>query len=126
MAGDGGGAPAPAAAVLKGLCPRCGARSLFSGIIAFAPACPACGLDFEAFNVGDGPAALLTLVIGAVVVGGAAVMQVAWAPPFWLQMLVWIPIAAVAVVGALRVAKAALLIIEYRSAAREGRIQDRQ
>jgi uncharacterized protein (DUF983 family) len=125
MAPDGGGAPTPAAAALKGLCPRCGARTLFAGPVAFAPTCRLCGLDFTSFNVGDGPAALLTLVLGAIIIAGAAILQVSADPPLWLQLALWIPVTAIAVVFALRAAKAALLSLEYRNAAREGRIKER-
>lgn len=125
MTPDGGGAPTSAAAALKGLCPRCGARTLFAGPVAFAPRCRLCGLDFTSFNVGDGPAALLTLVLGAVVIAGAAILQVSADPPLWLQLALWIPVTAIAVVFALRAAKAALLSLEYRNAAREGRIKER-
>lgn len=113
---------APVAAALKGRCPRCGAASLFAGPVAFAGRCRACGLDFGQFNVGDGPAAILTLLLGAIVVGGAVWMQLAFGPPIWLQVLVWTPVTAALAVGSLRIAKAALLGAEYRTAAREGRI----
>jgi uncharacterized protein (DUF983 family) len=122
---EGGGAPSPASAALKGLCPRCGARTLFAGPVAFAERCRACGLDYSSFNVGDGPAALLTLVLGAVIVTGAVVLQLAVDPPLWLQLVIWAPVTALAVVFALRVAKGALLALEYRNAAREGRIRER-
>jgi uncharacterized protein (DUF983 family) len=124
MTPDGGGAPTPAAAALKGLCPRCGARTLFAGPIAFARACRLCGLDFTTFNVGDGPAGLLTLVLGAIIVGAATALQLTVEPPLWLQLAIWIPVTAIAVVFALRAAKAALLALEYRHAAREGRIRE--
>jgi len=121
---DGAAAPTPVSAALRGLCPRCGAPSLFAGLTAFAPQCRACGLDFTMFNVGDGPAAFLTLILGAIVVGLASWLQLRFDPPLWVQMLIWIPFTAVGTVLALRVAKAALLGAEYRNAAREGRIED--
>jgi uncharacterized protein (DUF983 family) len=34
-----GQAPSLAAATFKGLCPRCGARTLFAGTARFAPKC---------------------------------------------------------------------------------------
>jgi uncharacterized protein (DUF983 family) len=114
----------PVSAALRGLCPRCGAPGLFSGAVAFAPQCRHCGLDFTAFNVGDGPAAFLTLILGTIVVGLAVWLQLRFDPPLWVQMLVWIPVALILTVVALRVAKAALLGAEYRNAAREGRIED--
>ena len=116
--------PSPLDAALKGLCPRCGAKTLFAGFARFADRCRACDLDFTQFNVGDGPAAFLTLIIGTIVVGLAVVFQVKANPPLWLQMLVWIPVTAVLVDGSLRFAKGMLMSLEFRNAAREGRISD--
>jgi uncharacterized protein (DUF983 family) len=111
------------AAALQGQCPKCGASTLFDGWTMFAPKCRTCGLDFGAFNVGDGPAAFLTLIVGAVVVIGAVTLQLSAEPPFWVHMLIWPVLTLALVVGGLRVAKAALLQSEYRNAAREGRLQ---
>jgi len=121
---DAGPAPAEVAPVqvaLKGLCPRCGAPTLFAGWIRFADSCKACGLDFTAFNVGDGPAAFLTLILGAIIVALAITLELTVAPPIWVHMMIWIPVTAIAVVGALRISKAALLALEYRNKASEFR-----
>lgn len=107
---------------LRGLCPRCGARTLFAGWTAFAERCRACGFDFGAFNVGDGPAAFLILILGAIIVGLAIWLQLALAPPFWVQFLLWVPVTLVGTMWSLRITKAAMLAIEYRNAARDGRI----
>ena len=115
-------APDTTRAALTGLCPRCGAPGLFRGWLDFAAKCERCGLDYSAFNVGDGPAAILTLVLGALIVGIAIAIQLAWGPPIWLQLIIWLPITVFSVVGSLRVAKAALIGAEYRNAAHEGRI----
>ena len=110
---------------VRGLCPRCGGNTLFAGIASFAPRCRACGLDFAGFNVGDGPAAFLTLIVGAIIVGCAIAFELIVHPPFWVHLLLWIPLTALLVTGALRVAKGMLLALEYRNAAREGRISDK-
>lgn len=115
-------APPPVTAVLKGLCPRCGAPGLFKNWLGFSDRCLVCGLDYSAFNVGDGPAAILTLLLGALIVGVAIAIQLGYGPPIWLQMIVWLPVTVVGVVGSLRIAKAALLGSEYRTAAHEGRL----
>ena len=106
---------------LGGNCPRCGAHSLFGGWVRFAHQCPKCGLDYDSFNVGDGPAAFLIFIVGAIVVVGALVLDAAAEPPWWVH-LIWIPITAALTVGGLRLAKAALLAQEYTHRAREGRI----
>ena len=114
--------PSPAEVALRGLCPRCGNRTLFAGIATFAPRCRACGLDFDGFNVGDGPAAFLIFIVGAIVVGGAVALELAAEPPIWLHVLIWFPLATALVVVLLRLAKGVLLALEYRHQAREGRI----
>jgi uncharacterized protein (DUF983 family) len=43
-------------------------------------------------------------------------------PPFWVHILIWVPLTAALVVGLLRLAKGALLVLEYRNRAHEGRI----
>ena len=101
-------------AAIKGTCPKCGAITLFRGWIAFAPKCRACGLDFGAFNVGDGPAAFPTLIVGAMVVIGAVSLQLRISPPLWVHILIWPAITFGLVIGGLRVGKAALLQSEYR------------
>jgi uncharacterized protein (DUF983 family) len=114
--------PAPLTVAVRGLCPRCSARALYRGVAAFAPKCRACGLDFGGFNVGDGPAAFLILVIGALVTGLAVALELSAEPPFWVHVLLWLPLTAVLVIGSLRIAKGLLLALEYRHRAREGRI----
>ena len=121
---DSKGQPGPgqnsgAAAALCGCCPRCHARTLFAGYAKFADRCRACGLDFTQFNVGDGPAAFLTLVIGTVVTALAIWLELAAEPPFWVHVLLWVPITAAAVLGGLRGTKAWLLQAEYRRKASE-------
>jgi len=108
---------------LRGVCPRCGNRTLFAGLATFAPRCRACSLDFADFNVGDGPAAFLILIVGGLIVGLAIALELSAEPPFWVHILLWFPLATVAVIFSLRVAKALLLSLEYRHRAREGQIK---
>jgi len=109
------------AAAIKGGCPRCGAHTLFDGWVSFASQCRACGLDFDSFNVGDGPAAFLIFIVGTIVVVSALVVDGAFSPPWWVH-LVWIPVATALTLGGLRLSKAFLIAQEYSHRAREGRI----
>ena len=124
--GEGAASPSPApggfaARLPFGRCPRCRARTLFAGVISFAPKCRACGLDFSAFNVGDGPAAFLTMIVGGVVSALAIWLQLAAEPPFWVHAVLWIPFTTFAVIAGLRYAKSKLLAAEYRRNAGEAR-----
>jgi len=114
--------PSVVQAGLKGLCPRCGEPTLFAGMLRFADKCSACGLDISSFNVGDGPAAFLTLILGTLVVIMAIALELTLSPPLWLHMLIWIPVTLAGTIGTLRLTKGALLAAEFRNAAREGKI----
>ena len=111
----------PVAGALQGLCPRCKSKSLFAGWVRFAEKCRACGLDFSSFNVGDGPAAFLILIVGAILVAAALTVDGAFEPPWWVH-IVWAPIGFALTIVGLRGAKALLLTQEYRQRAREGKI----
>lgn len=104
----------------KGLCPRCGAQTLFASPVRFADHCRMCGLDYQQFNVGDGPAAFLTMIVGGLVLTLALVLEFTVHPPLVVHILLWPALTVALVVGSLRLAKAMLLILEYRNKAREG------
>ena len=116
-------APSPLEVALRGLCPQCGNKTLFKGLATFAPRCRACGLDLDGFDVGDGPAAFLILIVGGLIVGLAIALELSAEPPFWVHILLWLPLTTIAVVFSLRVAKALLLALEYSHRARDGRIK---
>ena len=118
-----GAAPSLAAAALEGLCPNCGARTLFAGLARFAPNCGACSLDFQSYNVGDGPAAFLILIVGAIVAVGAILLDQMVGPPWWVH-IVWLPVGAALTIYGLRIGKAALIYQEHKHRAREGRLRE--
>ena len=73
------------------------------------------------FNVGDGPAAFLILIVGAILTVLAIVVDLSLSPPWWVH-LVWLPTGLALTLGGLRIAKAWLVAQEYAHRAREGRI----
>ena len=118
------GQPGIVSAALFGLCPRCGAKGLFAGIAHFAPRCGRCGLDYGAFNVGDGPAAFLTFGVGALAAGVAAWLALDVDPSVWVYVAVLVPLVVLPTLYGLRVSKAALLTAEYKRRAAEAGAKD--
>ncbi|HQA18931.1 MAG TPA: DUF983 domain-containing protein [Novosphingobium sp.] len=118
------GQPGIAEAALFGLCPRCGTKGLFDGAARFAPSCKSCGLDFDQFNVGDGPAAFLTMIIGALVVGLALWVEFTFSPPLWVHLVLWVPFIGLSTLWGLRVSKAALLASEFQRRASQATGED--
>jgi len=111
-------------AAFFGLCPRCGSKTLFDGIARFSDRCGNCGLDYGNYNVGDGPAAFLTMGVGGLIIVLAVLFDIAARPPFWVHAVIWIPVTVALTVFCLRVAKGMLLIIEHRREAHEARGDD--
>ncbi|RUZ73511.1 DUF983 domain-containing protein, partial [Mesorhizobium sp. M7A.F.Ca.CA.001.14.1.1] len=56
------------------------------------------------------------------IVGQALWAEVTLSPPLWLHLLVWIPLAVVLCLAALRLIKGVLLTLQYRNKAAEGRL----
>jgi len=104
----------------KGLCPQCEAQTLFASPVRFSPKCRMCGLDYDQYNVGDGPAAFLTLIVGAIILGLALWLEFAVRPPLIVHIILWPVITTACVVGSLRVAKGMLITLEYKNKASEG------
>lgn len=63
------------------------------------------------------------MIVGAIITVLAILVELSFAPPFWVHILLWVPLTALLVIGLLRIAKAALLALEFRNRAREGRIE---
>ena len=95
---------------------------MFVDVIAFAPHCSNCGLDLLAFNVGDGAATFLILIVGAIVTGLAMWLELSQAPPWYVHVILWLPLTLVLTLVLMRIAKALLLALEYRHEARQGRL----
>lgn len=106
-----------------GLCPRCGARGMFQYFVSFAPACPCCHLDYQTFDVGDAAAPFLIFIVGAIVIGLAIWLELSQSPPWWLHVMLWLPLTLLLTIVLLRIAKGLLLTYEFRNDARLGRLE---
>ncbi|MGU3399460.1 DUF983 domain-containing protein [Brucellaceae bacterium D45D] len=107
---------------LTGHCPRCGEGKLFNGFLSVAPRCSACGLDYAFADSGDGPAAFVILIIGFIVVGSALWLEVNVGPPLWVHFIIWVPLAIILSLVAMRAMKGILINLQYRNKAAPGRL----
>jgi uncharacterized protein (DUF983 family) len=112
----------PIKAGLRGRCPRCGEGRLFSGFLTVGRQCSNCALDYSFADAGDGPAVFVILIIGFVVVGLALWMEVSINPPLWVHFSIWIPLAIVLSLVALRLLKGVLITLQYAHKAAPGEI----
>ncbi len=94
-------------------CPRCARGKLFKGYLDVAERCGVCGLDLTQHDSGDGPAVFVILILGFIIVGLALVVEMAYAPPVWLHMLLWLPLSLVGSIALLRPFKGILIALQY-------------
>ena len=102
------------AAALRCRCPRCGEGKLYDGLLKVAPRCSVCGLDLAAEDTGDGAAVFVVLILGALVVGLAILVEVKFAPPFWVHIVLWTPVIIGGAIAMLRPLKAWLIAMQFR------------
>jgi uncharacterized protein (DUF983 family) len=115
--------PGVVQASLLGRCPRCGQGKLFDGYLTIAPRCSVCGLDFAMFDVGDGASVFVILIAGIVICAAALIVEVKYSPPYWVHAVLWLPAIILVVGGGLRVVKAALMVLQYKHRAGEGKLE---
>jgi len=115
--------PTALKASVLGICPRCGQGPLFDGYLTIAKSCPHCGLDYSMFDVGDGATVFVILIAGFLICGAALVVEVKYSPPYWVHALIWLPLIAIVVLGGLRLVKSALMVLQYKNRAGEGRLE---
>ena len=85
----------PFQAGLKGRCPRCGEGDLYAGFLTLKKSCNSCRLDYGFAEQADGPAVIIMLIVGFVVVGLALWLEVNYSPAIWVHIALLFPIAIV-------------------------------
>jgi uncharacterized protein (DUF983 family) len=114
----------PIIAGLSCRCPRCGQGALFVGHFSLdvLPACAVCGLEYRFIDSGDGPAVFAIMILGFLILGLALIVEFRLSPPFWVHILLWVPITLFVALGLLRPMKAILIALQYHHKAEEGRL----
>jgi len=113
--------PNPLLSGLAGRCPNCGEGHLFEGFLKVAPTCEACGFDLRSADSGDGPAVFVILVGGFLVAFAALFTEIAYRPPIWVHLVIWMPMTVVVCLGLLRPFKGAMLAAQFMNKASQAR-----
>lgn len=102
---DQKGQPGLVSAALSGLCPRCGAKTLFAAPAALAEECASCGLDIIALERGGRFVGVVTMLLALVLIIAALAVDEWLRPPLWATALFWAPVTVATVIGGLRLYK---------------------
>ncbi|NQV20491.1 MAG: DUF983 domain-containing protein [Rhodospirillales bacterium] len=112
--GTDSGVPFWAAGITR-RCPRCGKGRLYDRYLVVRQACGDCGLDYTEVDTGDGPAVFIILIVGFLVVGAALAVEMTFQPPYWLHLVLWLPLILILSLGMLPLLKATFVALAYRN-----------
>ena len=107
------GQPGLLLAALCGLCPRCGAKTLFAAPAGLADKCANCGLDIIDLQRGGRFVGVLTALMALVLILAALGVDEWLRPPLWASFLFWGPVTVGSVIFGLRFYKTMWVYHQY-------------
>lgn len=96
-------------------CPNCGRGHLFRRFLKVVDRCGVCGEDYTPQRADDFPAYLVIIVVGHVVVPALLAVEIAFAPPAWLQLLIWVPVTGLSALALLQPTKGTIVGLQWHS-----------
>jgi uncharacterized protein (DUF983 family) len=97
-----------------GKCPCCGRGRLFERSLQVARECDVCGEPFYHHRADDLPAYLVLLFVGHLVVALLLAVDSAYAPPYWVEFVIWIPLTLLLSTGLLQPVKGAVVAMQWQ------------
>lgn len=98
-------------------CPNCGRAPLFAGFLKVVERCAACGFDYSRLNTGDGAAVFVMQIAGGLVVFTALFVEIAFSPPMWVHLVVFLPLVLGLSLGLMRPGKGVMIALQMRNRA---------
>ena len=96
-------------------CPNCGRGHLFRRFLKVADHCEVCCEDFTPQRADDFPAYLVIIVVGHIVVPALLAVEMEYAPPAWLQLLIWLPVTLFSALALLQPTKGAIVGLQWQT-----------
>ena len=98
-----------------GKCPNCGEGHLFARFLKVADRCEKCGEELHHHRADDFPAYLVIIAIGHAIVPTILAVEIAYAPPVWLQLIVWLPLTLFSALFLLQPTKGAIVGLQWQT-----------
>ncbi len=94
-------------------CPNCGGGAIFDGYLTVRDSCPACGQDLHHHQADDAPPYFAITIVGHIIVSLVLLVEIAYRPPIWLHMTIWIPLTLLLTLAVLRPIKGAIVAYQW-------------
>jgi uncharacterized protein (DUF983 family) len=96
-------------------CPNCGHGHLFGRFLKVVDHCEVCGEDYTAQRADDFPAYLVIVVVGHLVVPALLAVAIAYDPPAWIQLAIWLPVTLFSALGLLQPTKGTIVALQWQT-----------
>jgi uncharacterized protein (DUF983 family) len=92
----------------------CGTGRLFGRFLKVVDHCSVCGEEFCHHRADDFPAYIVIFVVGHAIVPAALAVEMDYAPPMWLEFLIWLPLMITSALALLQPTKGAIVALQWQ------------
>jgi uncharacterized protein (DUF983 family) len=100
-----------------GRCPKCGRGRLFYRYLKVVDRCSVCGEQYGHYRADDAPPWLTIMLVGHMTVPLILVLEENFAPPPWMEYVVYLPIVVLLTLSLLPRCKGVILAILWKTKA---------
>jgi len=86
---------------------------LFGAFLKVADHCAVCGEEFSHHRADDFPAYVVIFAVGHTMVPAALAVEFEYAPPMWLDFLIWLPLMIGSALALLQPVKGAIVALQW-------------
>ena len=87
---------------------------MFGRFLKVADHCPVCGEDLTPQRADDLPAYLVIVIVGHAIIPSVLMVEANYAPPMWLQLLIWLPATLISALALLQPVKGAIVGLQWQ------------
>lgn len=98
---------------MRGQCPQCGAKTLFSKYLKISDSCSSCGLNLSGHEADDAPPYFTIFIVGHVIVPVALIVERLYTPPLYVHALIFSILAVVVSMVSLPIVKGGVVGLQW-------------
>ncbi len=94
-------------------CPACGEGRMFGRFLKVLDRCEACHEELHHHQADDYPAYLVVFLTGKLAFAGVLIVELTYAPPYWVHFALWMPLVLFAALGLLQPVKGFVVALQW-------------
>lgn len=98
---------------MRGQCPQCSSKTLFSKYLKVSDKCGQCGLDLSGHEADDAPPYFTIFIVGHVIVPVALIVEKFYMPPLYVHALIFCILAVAVSLISLPIVKGGVVGLQW-------------